>query len=104
MKQIKMFIRYELLRKPAAAAGFKKDGSASPPKKSGENRIKQDTKNHRFHCHSVFPIVKEAKEGGGSDDTLKLTEEKWLLSLYKQEYADYLKRVNRCIPWLPRKG
>ena len=94
MKQIKMFIRYELLRKPAAAAGFKKDGSASPPKNSGKKRIKQ----------AVFPIVKEAKEGGGSDDTLKLTEEKWLLSLYKQEYADYLKRVNRCIPWPPRKG
>ncbi len=36
--------------------------------------------------------------------TLKLTEEKWLLSLYKQEYADYLKRVNRCIPWPSRKG
>ena len=99
-----MSIRYELLRKPAAAAGFKKDGSASPPKNSGKKRIKQDTTNHRFHCHSVFPIVKEAKEGGGSDDTLKLTEEKWLLSLYKQEYADYLKRVNRCIPWPPRKG
>ena len=33
--------------------------------------------------------------------TLKLTEEKWLLDLYGQDYADYLKRVNRCIPWPP---
>ena len=32
---------------------------------------------------------------------LKLTEEKWLLNLYGQDYADYLKRVNRCIPWPP---
>ena len=34
--------------------------------------------------------------------TLKLTEEKWLLDLYGQDYADYLKRVNRCIPRPPR--
>ena len=32
---------------------------------------------------------------------LKLTEEKWLLDLYGQDYADYMKRVNRCIPWPP---
>lgn len=31
------------------------------------------------------------------------TEEKWLLELYGQEYADYKKRVNRCIPFPPRK-
>lgn len=31
------------------------------------------------------------------------TEEKWLLDLYGQEYADYKKHVNRCIPWFPRK-
>ena len=36
--------------------------------------------------------------------TLKLTEEKWLLNLYRQDYADYTKRVNRCIPWPPRKA
>ncbi len=35
---------------------------------------------------------------------LKHTEEKWLLNLYKQDYADYMKRVNRCIPWPPRKA
>ena len=32
---------------------------------------------------------------------LKLTEEKWLFDLYGQDYADYRKRVNRCIPWPP---
>lgn len=31
------------------------------------------------------------------------TEEKWLRSLYGQEYLDYCARVNRCIPWPPRK-
>ena len=33
---------------------------------------------------------------------LKNTEEKWLLGLYGQEYADYCKRVNRLIPWFPK--
>ena len=33
--------------------------------------------------------------------TLKLTEEKWLLDLYGQDYADYMKQVNRCIPRPP---
>ena len=30
---------------------------------------------------------------------LKATEEKWLRNLYGQEYEDYCKRVNRCIPF-----
>ena len=34
---------------------------------------------------------------------MKATEEKWLLELYGQEYVDYCSRVNRCIPWFPRK-
>ena len=31
------------------------------------------------------------------------TEEKWLLDLYGEEYADYKKRVNRFIPWKRRR-
>ena len=27
------------------------------------------------------------------------TEEKWLLKVYGNEYTEYKKRVNRCIPW-----
>lgn len=27
------------------------------------------------------------------------TEEKWLLEVYGDEYAEYKSRVNRCIPW-----
>ena len=33
---------------------------------------------------------------------LKLTEEKWLTDLYGQDYIEYCKKVNRCIPWLPK--
>lgn len=33
---------------------------------------------------------------------MKCSEEKWLLELYGEEYAKYLKRVNRCIPWFPK--
>lgn len=31
------------------------------------------------------------------------TEEKWLRDLYGQEYIDYCRRVNRCIPWFIKK-
>ena len=34
---------------------------------------------------------------------MKKTEEKWLAVLYGQEYTAYCKKVNRCIPWFPRK-
>ena len=35
--------------------------------------------------------------------TMKLTEEKWLLNMYGKEYLEYCRRVNRCIPWFPKK-
>jgi protein-S-isoprenylcysteine O-methyltransferase Ste14 len=31
------------------------------------------------------------------------SEEKWLLKLYGNEYAEYKKRANRCIPFFPRR-
>lgn len=34
---------------------------------------------------------------------MKHTEEKWLLERFGQAYADYCRRVNRCIPWFPRR-
>lgn len=34
---------------------------------------------------------------------LKLTEEKWLSEVYGLEYAAYCERVNRCIPWFPKR-
>ena len=33
---------------------------------------------------------------------LKLSEEKWLLALYGNEYVEYCKKVNRCIPWFSK--
>lgn len=30
---------------------------------------------------------------------MKNTEEKWLKDLYGEEYVEYCRRVNRCIPW-----
>ena len=35
---------------------------------------------------------------------MKYTEEKWLHHYYGDAYARYCKRVNRCIPWFPKKG
>ena len=35
---------------------------------------------------------------------MKNTEEKWLLELYGEEYSDYCRKVNRCIPFPSRKG
>lgn len=34
---------------------------------------------------------------------MKHTEEKWLEELHGQEYRDYCKRANRCIPWFAKK-
>ena len=33
---------------------------------------------------------------------MKCTEEKWLKNLYGREYEEYCRRVNRCIPWIPK--
>lgn len=30
------------------------------------------------------------------------SEERWLTDLYGQDYIDYCKKVNRCIPWLKK--
>lgn len=32
------------------------------------------------------------------------TEEKWLRETFGAEYEAYCKKVNRCIPWFPKKG
>ena len=34
---------------------------------------------------------------------LKLTEEKWLLDTFGEEYIKYCSRVNRVFPWFPKK-
>ncbi len=57
-----------------------------------------------FQWHNVWVLVTVPVNWIIMTVTLKLTEEKWLLDLYGQDYADYRKRVNRCIPWPPRKA
>lgn len=34
---------------------------------------------------------------------MKATEEKWLKDLYGEQYIEYCKNVNRCIPWFRKK-
>ena len=34
---------------------------------------------------------------------MRATEERWLLELHGPEYEEYCRRVNRCIPWFPRR-
>ena len=31
------------------------------------------------------------------------TEERWLADLYGDEYTEYCRKVNRCMPWFPRR-
>ena len=35
---------------------------------------------------------------------MKCTEERWLAALHGEQYADYCRQVNRCIPWPPKAG
>ena len=35
--------------------------------------------------------------------TIRKTEEKWLAERFGKEYEDYRRRVNRCIPWIPKR-
>ena len=35
---------------------------------------------------------------------MKHTEEKWLAKLYGDPYLEYCKKVNRCLPWFPKKN
>ncbi len=34
---------------------------------------------------------------------MQAAEEKWLLAQFGDEYKEYCKRVNRCIPWFPKR-
>ena len=52
--------------------------------------------------HNAWALLTVPVNWGILTAALKATEERWLLELYGQDYADYMKRVNRCIPWLPR--
>ncbi|MCR5090971.1 MAG: isoprenylcysteine carboxylmethyltransferase family protein [Oscillospiraceae bacterium] len=53
--------------------------------------------------HNAWVLLTIAFNWGIMTVALKKTEEKWLQKLYGAEYEEYCKRVNRCIPWFPRK-
>lgn len=48
---------------------------------------------------NIFMLILPVINWGIMTAALINTEEKWLADLYGDEYADYKKRVNRCIPW-----
>ena len=49
--------------------------------------------------HNAWLLIIPVINWGIMTVVLMNTEEKWLLDLYKTEYEDYKKRVNRCIPF-----
>lgn len=55
-----------------------------------------------FLCHNLYLMIIPFIFWLEMTIVLKKTEEKWLTELYGQEYTDYCKRVNRCIPWFPK--
>ena len=56
-----------------------------------------------FMWHNAWTLVLPLIDWAIMTIALINTEEKWLLDLYGKEYAEYKKRVNRCIPWFPKK-
>ncbi|MBQ3937315.1 MAG: hypothetical protein II722_09680 [Ruminococcus sp.] len=54
-------------------------------------------------AHNPFLLVIPALFWSEMTIVLKRTEEKWLTELYGQQYTDYCKKVNRCIPWFEKK-
>ena len=57
-----------------------------------------------FMSHNVWLLVIQLINWGIMTVVLINTEEKWLANLYGKEYDEYKSRVNRCIPWIPRKN
>lgn len=49
--------------------------------------------------HNVWMLIIPILDWAIMTVALINTEEKWLLDLYGEEYAEYKKHVNRCIPW-----
>jgi protein-S-isoprenylcysteine O-methyltransferase Ste14 len=84
-----------------------------------ENRLKTDgsfrfVRNPRYStfllvefglalvCHNLYLLIIPVIFWIEMTIVLKRTEEKWLTELYGQEYIEYCKKVNRCIPFFPK--
>lgn len=53
-------------------------------------------------CHNLYLLIIPVLFWIEMTIVLKSTEEKWLTELYGQEYIEYCKKVNRCIPFFPK--
>jgi protein-S-isoprenylcysteine O-methyltransferase Ste14 len=53
-------------------------------------------------CHNLYLLIIPVLFWIEMTIVLKRTEEKWLTELYGQEYIEYCKKVNRCIPFFPK--
>ena len=102
--------------------GYGKNGADKGDKlKSNikENRLKTDgsfrfVRNPRYStfllvefglalvCHNLYLLIIPVLFWIEMTIVLKHTEEKWLTELYGQEYIEYCKKVNRCIPFFPK--
>ena len=56
-----------------------------------------------FIMHNAWLFILPVVIWASMTILMKNTEEKWLANLYGSEYTDYCGRVNRCIPWFPKK-
>lgn len=56
-----------------------------------------------FMAHNLWLLILPVVYWISMTILMKCSEEKWLKDLYGQAYIDYCKKVNRCIPWFPRK-
>ncbi len=54
--------------------------------------------------HNAWVLLTIPLNWGIMTAALKKTEETWLRKLYGAEYEEYCKRVNRCIPWFPKRA
>ncbi len=56
-----------------------------------------------FMVHNLWLLILPVVYRLAMTILMKCSEEKWLKDLYGQEYVEYCKTVNRCIPWFPKK-
>ena len=56
-----------------------------------------------FMVHNLWLLILPVVYWLAMTILMKCSEEKWLKDLYGQEYVEYCKTVNRCIPWFPKK-
>ena len=56
-----------------------------------------------FMVHNLWLLILPVVYWLAMTVLMKCSEEKWLRDLYGKEYVEYCRKVNRCIPWFPKK-